>query len=165
MVRGLVGAATGEDVSNEAERVSDRAGDYGIATREPRVARSEYLRGPVPGWEYRILRRHPYWIPPALFQVDLFGGACPGLHLAGGGSETPFTVFDVRPGFQFIELAPSHAADLYYYRPGEVTLAGMSDPALPQAFARVEALGGGACTSVGIPLLSLGRPVRYSALR
>lgn len=130
-----------------------------------RVPRSVYLRGPTPGWEYRAMRLQPYRLPPSLFQVDLFAGACPGLHLAGGEADGPFGAQQVRVDLQLFEPAPSHAADPNYYELGKVTLVGLPDPVPPGAFTRMVAGWGGACTSVGIPLLSLGRPVRHTVHR
>jgi hypothetical protein len=153
IVEAVAEAVTGEDVVIQ--------GDHGRAS----TPRSIYLRGPVPGWEYTALRMTPYRTPPSLFQTDLFAGACPGLNLARGESGDPFAPLRPRADFALFDLAPSHAADVNYYRPGRVTLAGLADPFPTAPFGRMPAYGSGACTSVGIPLLTLGRPVHYRVLR
>lgn len=127
--------------------------------------RSDYLWGPVPGWDQYALRIHPFQIPPSLFQADLFAGACPGLRLARGESDDPFGATHLRADFQFFDLAPSHAADINYYQPGRVTLVGLTDPFPTAAFARIPAYGSGACTSIGIPLITFGTPLQYRVLR
>ena len=152
IVGSIVGTVTGEEVT----LVEDPG---------PTVPRSEYLRGPVPGWEYQSIRWAPYRLPPSLFQVDLFAGACPGLRLAGVAPAGAFSAVHVEADFQFIEFTASHVADPHSYRFGQVAPAGVPDPLPPCAFSRMLAQADGACTSVGIPLLSLGRPVRYAVHR
>lgn len=150
LVGGLIETFTGEEVTFP---------DPPPRTVPPTV----YLRGPVPGWDYRTVWRIPYRLPPALFRVDLFAGACPGLHLAGGEADGPFGALRTRAYLQLFEPAASHAAEPHYYEFGEVTLGGVQDPFPPGAFSRMLAQSGGACTSVGIPLLSLGRRAPYVA--
>ena len=131
----------------------------------PQAPRSDFLWGPVIGWEYFALRVNPYQLPTALFQVDLFAGACPGLYVVSDQPDSPFGAQTTTLHFQFLDIAPSHAADVNYYRFGAVAPTGMADPFPPGAFTRMRAMAGGACTSVGIPILSLGSPYRHMELR
>lgn len=153
IVEAVAEAVTGEDVVIQGDGP------------DAQVPRSVYLRGPTPGWENSSLRVTPYQLAPALFEVDLFAGACPGLNLARSDHGDPFGPLRTRAELQLFDIAPSHAADVNYYRPGRVTLAGLTDPFPTAAFSRMPAYGTGACAFVGIPLLTLGRPVQYRVLR
>lgn len=145
---GMIEAVTGEKVTLPEERLRT-------------VPRSVYLRGPTPGWEYGARLMTPYRLPRFLFEVDVFAGACPGLYLMGGEPDGPFGAQQVRVDLQLFEPMPSHVADPNYYRFGRVTLTGPPDPIPPGVASRMLARWGGACTSVGIPLLSLGRAQPY----
>ena len=123
------------------------------------------LAGPMPGWEHDDLRSAPSDAPSELFQANVFGGACPGLNIAGGTPSDPFS--EGAPArFDLFENAPSHTIDTHYYRFGQVSLAGAAAPALPWQFLGMNAEPVGACGFVGIPVLNIGsRPSQRTAHR
>lgn len=153
-----VGAFTGEEVP--AAPPPDRAPPPSHS-----APRSDYLWGPVPGWDQYTLRVTPFQLPASLFQADPFAGACPGLRLARVEGDDPFGAARLTAELQLFDLVPSHGADLHYYRPGTVSLAGMADPFPMAPFARIPAYGSGACTSIGVPLITFGTPAWYHVLR
>ena len=127
---------------------------------------SQYLWGPVPGWEYWGLMGSTYALPPSLFEIDLFAGACPGLHIAldGGPVRGPWAAL-VGPDGQWITLPPPPVVDPHYHRFGQVPLGWGFDPLFEEVVYRTTAWPGGACTSVGGSLLAMGRRPRPHMFR
>jgi hypothetical protein len=176
LVEGALEAALGDAV---AIRGDDDPMTVATARPAPEAPPSVYLVGPVAGWDRSPLTLRPFRPPTALFGVDPFAGACPGLYLATGQTDGPFGTGS-RVGFQWIDLTPSHTADRNFYRPGEVSFTGASDPTplwagtpmASQGYVPPWALSArgsgpvGTCASVvGIPLLSFGRPDPPSVFR
>jgi hypothetical protein len=171
---GLFGSGVGAAVGGIAEDVvGEEAGD-GMRESTPSLVSERpetetpigvYLAGPVPGWEYSNLRSTPSRAIPALFEANVFGGACPGLNITGGKQHDPFSGGPPLR-LHLFETAPSHTVDVHYYRFGEVRLAGPPDPGAPWQFIGMPGQAAGACAFVGVSLLTIGpRPVRHVILR
>lgn len=157
--RSFLGDLIGSLVPGAEESVENVQRDGAGILDEPEEGpfRSVYLVGPVPGWERWGFTGRPFQLPPALFDVDLFAGACPGLYLAldPGPARGPVAVL-TGPRVGWIEFPPPSAEDRYYERFGQVSLGSGPRPLLDGVSYRASARPGGACTSVGASLLALG---------
>jgi hypothetical protein len=158
--RSFLGDLIGALVPGAEESVENVQGDGAGILDEPAEGpfRSVYLVGPVPGWELWGFAGTPYQLPPVFLDVDLFDGACPGVHLSldGGPARGP-SVLLTGPRIGWMELPSTSAVDPHYVRFGQVSLGSGQRPLLEGVSYRASTRPGGACTSVGVSLLALGR--------
>ncbi|HSM04123.1 MAG TPA: hypothetical protein VK858_05860 [Longimicrobiales bacterium] len=164
VVGGLIEGAVGEKPGQRSGAGLNAPPLYGAARPLGEdVARSVYLRGPTPGWEYEVARFSPR-APSTLVRVDFFHGRCPGLHFTGWRPDGPFDR-GTEAFFGDVGIAHRLPADVPYLRFGAVVLVGAPAALAGEILAWLPERGPGTCISIGLPLVTFGRTGGRSALR